>query len=112
VVPQAAGIVLDDGDVLVLFTDGITEAHSQRGEQFGIDRMIEVIQANRAMSAHELLDRLFEAVRVFSSPLPQEDDMTAVIVKVNSQWPVGPAEIFAPRHLEIGSCIRPLTTRR
>jgi serine phosphatase RsbU (regulator of sigma subunit) len=90
VVPQVSGIVLDDGDVLFLFTDGILDAHSQRGEKFGIDRTIEAIIANRARPAREMLDRLSKTVRVFSGGMPQEDDMSAVIVRVN-----GPA-IGAP----------------
>jgi len=83
IVPQVSGIILDDGDVLFLFTDGILEAHSQRGEQFGIDRAIEAIIANRAKPAREMLDRLSETVQVFSGRMPQKDDMSAVIVRVN-----------------------------
>jgi hypothetical protein len=85
IVSHAAEIILDDGDVLVLFTDGIIEAHSQSGELFGIDRTIEAIIASRAKPAREMIDRLSEAVRVFSGHMPQEDDMAAVIVRVNSQ---------------------------
>jgi hypothetical protein len=85
VVSQTAGIVLDDGDVLLLFTDGIVEARSQRGEHFGIDRTIEAIIANRANPAREMLDRLSETVRAFSGQVPQKDDMAAVIVRVKGQ---------------------------
>jgi serine phosphatase RsbU (regulator of sigma subunit) len=84
-VVSQAEIALGDGDFLILFTDGNLEAHSQQGEQFGIDRMIEAVHANRAKSAREIVDRLVERVRVFSRHMPQEDDMTTVLVKVNSQ---------------------------
>jgi serine phosphatase RsbU (regulator of sigma subunit) len=77
--------VMEDGDVLAIVTDGIIESHSQAGEQFGIDRTIEAINANRTRPALQIVDRLAERVRAFSSRVPQEDDMTAVIVKVSSQ---------------------------
>jgi hypothetical protein len=86
-------VALEDDDLLFLFTDGILEAQSRHGEQFGIGRMIEVIHANRAKSAPEMLDRLFETVRVFSSQMPQQDDMTAAVVKVNSQRHARKAEV-------------------
>jgi serine phosphatase RsbU (regulator of sigma subunit) len=98
VIPQVSGIVLDDDDVLLLFTDGILEAHSQRGEQFGIERTIEAIIANRAKPAREMLDRLSETVRLFSGRMQQEDDMSAVIVRVNS--PGTPAAVNSERWTE------------
>jgi serine phosphatase RsbU (regulator of sigma subunit) len=83
VVPQVSGISLEDGDVLLLFTDGILEAPARCGEQFGFERTIETIDANRARSAREMVDSLTESVRLFASQMPQEDDMTSVVIKVN-----------------------------
>jgi sigma-B regulation protein RsbU (phosphoserine phosphatase) len=85
-IPHAPfSLVLEEGDVLAIVTDGIIESHSQAGEQFGIDRTIEAINVNRTKPALEIVDRLAERVRAFSSRGPQEDDMTAVIVKVSGQ---------------------------
>jgi sigma-B regulation protein RsbU (phosphoserine phosphatase) len=92
VIPQGAEIVLDDGDVLVLFTDGILEAHSRCGEQFGIDRTIEAVIANHGKPAREILDDLSETVRRFRGQIPQEDDMAAVIVRVNDSLHAGRGE--------------------
>jgi serine phosphatase RsbU (regulator of sigma subunit) len=83
VVPEASGLSLEDGDMLLLFTDGILEARSRRGEQFGFNRTIEAIWANRTASAREMVAYLAETVQVFSSRMAQEDDMTAVVIKVN-----------------------------
>jgi sigma-B regulation protein RsbU (phosphoserine phosphatase) len=86
VIPQAPGcLALEDGDVLVIVTDGIVEARSRGGEQFGAGRTIEAVTANRTGSAREMVDGLARRVRVFSGRKSQEDDMTAVIVKVTGQ---------------------------
>jgi serine phosphatase RsbU (regulator of sigma subunit) len=85
VVPEVSGLFLEDGDVLLLSTDGIHEAHSKRGEQFGFDRTIAALSGNRTQSAGEMVDRLIEGVQAFFAQMPQADDMTAVVLKVNGQ---------------------------
>jgi phosphoserine phosphatase RsbU/P len=57
---------LQSGDRLVLFTDGITEAGSHEGREFGDERLVELIVRNRHQSAPELLDSLFQDVSTFT----------------------------------------------
>jgi serine phosphatase RsbU (regulator of sigma subunit) len=86
------------GDVLVLYTDGITEAHNDVGEQFGTRRLREVLKNVRGLSAQEVCDRIITAVNTFACGRTQFDDMTLVAVKVKE--PVGAAS---------GSSKQPLT---
>jgi sigma-B regulation protein RsbU (phosphoserine phosphatase) len=87
VVATSSTIGLDPEDVVLLVSDGITDAVSQNGERFGIERAVEINSNHRDRSAREMLDLLCHAVRVFSHGMPQADDQTAVIVKVTSRMP-------------------------
>jgi sigma-B regulation protein RsbU (phosphoserine phosphatase) len=71
---------LHPGDTLVLYSDGVTEAHSDQGEEFGESRLIETILKWRHLSPPELLNRLLEAVQKFSGSA-QEDDITLVVAR-------------------------------
>jgi serine phosphatase RsbU (regulator of sigma subunit) len=67
----------------VLFlTDGIAEATTPQGVAFGIERTLEVVRANRHRSAAEIVEALYRSVRSFAQDAPQEDDITAVVLKV------------------------------
>ena len=68
------------GDTLVVYSDGVTEAQSDAGEEFGEARLIEAILNCRHLSSRELLDRLLETVQSFSGS-EQEDDITLVIAR-------------------------------
>ena len=68
------------GDVLALYTDGITEAGNQRGEEFGERRLIEALRQHRELPCEALLTAILDEVRRFSSQA-QHDDITAIIAK-------------------------------
>lgn len=69
------------GDMLVLLSDGFYEYHDPGGEQFGEQRVQDIIRAHRDQSMADLLDVLLRSVDAFARGAPQEDDMTAVLVK-------------------------------
>jgi sigma-B regulation protein RsbU (phosphoserine phosphatase) len=75
-------IALRSGDTLVAFTDGVIEARSPLGEEFGEDRLIEVLLKNAGLSAAELEKRILRAVEDWTADAEQEDDLTLVILKV------------------------------
>lgn len=75
---------LFSGDVLILYTDGVTEAFSPGGEEFGVDRLVEVINENYELSARDLLNEIYERVQDFTSDSAQLDDLTMVAIKVLS----------------------------
>jgi len=69
------------GDILVLLSDGFYEYHDVDGEQFGEDRVQEIVRAHGDRPMTDLMAMLFAAVDAFAKGAPQEDDMTAVLVK-------------------------------
>jgi serine phosphatase RsbU (regulator of sigma subunit) len=71
---------LYQGDTLVLYTDGATEAFSQSGEEFGEQRLLEALRENMHISSDELLSTITGRVRQFS-PLEQTDDITVIVAK-------------------------------
>ncbi|MGQ9663112.1 MAG: PP2C family protein-serine/threonine phosphatase [Kiritimatiellia bacterium] len=85
--PQTRTVALHNGDLILLFTDGLTEASSSDGEEFGLARVVEVAANWRAASASAIVEKLYEAVRQFREEEPQQDDITMVVVKMlsNSQ---------------------------
>jgi len=66
-------------DLLTIFSDGVTEATNDRGEEFGEDRLLEILTAWRARPLAEILDRLVDDVRNFG--VEQHDDLTLVLVR-------------------------------
>jgi serine phosphatase RsbU (regulator of sigma subunit) len=81
--PAAPPISLKPGDVVLLLTDGIVEAHLADGTLFGVHQTLEVVRKNRDRTAHQIVDQLYLEVREFCRDGAQLDDMTAVVVKVN-----------------------------
>ncbi|MEE9270938.1 MAG: GAF domain-containing SpoIIE family protein phosphatase [Candidatus Krumholzibacteria bacterium] len=69
------------GDLLVIFSDGITEAWDTADTQFGEDRLAELLKANRDTPADELIDRIVETVGKHAGTAPQADDLTLVVIK-------------------------------
>lgn len=74
---------LRPGDLLVMYTDGVTEAVNDQGEMFEVPRLISVILANRNLPAKDLIHAIFSAVTTFSQEQPQYDDITPMIVRVH-----------------------------
>jgi serine phosphatase RsbU (regulator of sigma subunit) len=76
-------IILKGGDIVVLYTDGVTEAVSGSGERFEIDRLKDIVTASRNISAKEILDRVMKELSVFAGTRPQFDDITMMVVKAD-----------------------------
>ncbi len=74
-------IALDPGDVLVLYTDGVTEAMNSTSEEFGEVRLASTVSAHREESAGGIRDAIVDAVKAFRSGAPPNDDLTLVIVR-------------------------------
>jgi serine phosphatase RsbU (regulator of sigma subunit) len=77
-------MVLEPGDVLVMYTDGITEAKNPAGEMFGEDRLCQIIRDNIDLPALGLLDSIYNAVWSHCDTVPQYDDITTIVVKVTA----------------------------
>ena len=74
-------VFFDPGNILVMYTDGITEATNSFGDEFGTDRITEIVQKNREKSSKEISDAIFLAVDQFTNSAPPKDDRTLFIVK-------------------------------
>ena len=72
-----------NGDVLLLYTDGVSEATNEHGEFFGEERIIELVNQFRTLPAKDITLRIIEEVQKFNSMGTQSDDKTIVTVKRN-----------------------------
>jgi steroid delta-isomerase-like uncharacterized protein len=72
---------LEPGDVLVVYSDGVTEARDGSGEEFGEERLLSCVQANRARSPVEIVDSLLSTVQAFSAGAAQSDDLTMLVLR-------------------------------
>ena len=75
-------IQLSPGDLLVVCSDGVTEAANPNGEEFGRARVVETVAACSDRKAETVLDCLVGAVRQFAQDMPQADDITVVVINV------------------------------
>jgi sigma-B regulation protein RsbU (phosphoserine phosphatase) len=69
------------GDLLLSFTDGITETQTLDGEEFGVKRLISLVQKNRGLNIYDLKEKILEEVNQFTDSSIISDDRTIVIVK-------------------------------
>jgi anti-sigma regulatory factor (Ser/Thr protein kinase) len=75
---------MQPGDILVLLSDGFYEQSDPHGEMFGDDRVRDIVRAHHAGPMADMLAGLLRAVGDFAGDTPQQDDMTAVVVKRDS----------------------------
>ena len=81
---EQAEVSLAPGDLLVIYTDGISEAMNRELDEWGENRLIEAVHTCAGLSAEETIARLMQAADAFASGAPQHDDMTLVVLRVNS----------------------------
>jgi len=77
-------VEIEPGDVMVVYSDGVTESLDEAGEEFGEARLIEIVQKNRGRTAAGLRDRIDEALTKFVGKADSVDDLTIVILKRKS----------------------------
>jgi len=73
---------LQAGDVLVGFTDGISEAMNPEDEEWGEERMAEAVRACLGLHPKEVVERVLAAADAFARGAKQHDDMTLVVVRL------------------------------
>jgi sigma-B regulation protein RsbU (phosphoserine phosphatase) len=73
--------ILQPGDWLVIFTDGVAEAENGLKEEYGEQRMLNVLHAGAGATPDELLRRMMSDLEAFVGPTPQHDDITCMLVK-------------------------------
>jgi sigma-B regulation protein RsbU (phosphoserine phosphatase) len=82
--PASPAIPMQTGDIVLLVTDGVVEARDPEGVVFGSKRAVDLVRIYRKLTARRIVDNLYYAVRAFSRDLPQYDDITATVIKVQA----------------------------
>jgi serine phosphatase RsbU (regulator of sigma subunit) len=73
---------LHPGDLFVFCSDGVYEAMTANGDEFGAARLIQTIEQSRELAPRAVVDAIFDAVEAFREGFAPNDDMTAVAVKI------------------------------
>lgn len=79
---EQASVALETGDLLVIFTDGVSEAVDPAQDEFSEGRLERVVASHAHLPVEELRDRILTEVEVFASGAPQHDDITLIIARV------------------------------
>jgi len=82
---EAGPVRFLEGDILLLSTDGIVESMNEDNQEFGKERMMEVIRSSTGASANQIVRNIHSAVTEFSQGRPPRDDLTLVVVKFDSR---------------------------
>jgi sigma-B regulation protein RsbU (phosphoserine phosphatase) len=72
---------VDPGQLLVFYTDGVTEATAPNGEEYGRERLVRVVRENRHLKARELIDCVYDDVVRYAKSGGIDDDITVVVIK-------------------------------
>jgi serine phosphatase RsbU (regulator of sigma subunit) len=78
---ELASLDLLAGDVMVFYTDGVTEAQNPSGEEFGMERLAAIVTRGSALSAESLMNEIFRSAADFSGEAGFHDDVTILVVK-------------------------------
>jgi phosphoserine phosphatase RsbU/P len=84
--------LLQEGDVLVLYTDGILDALNTNQEEFGEERLRDIVRSSQFLSAAEIRQRVVSRVDAFTAGCPQWDDITLLVVKVKADSAASPTK--------------------
>ncbi len=78
---QHAKVRLDPGDIVVLYTDGISEMRNENKEEYGSPRLQRLLIESKNLNAQDIVERIVEDVTSFQGSAPQHDDMTTLVLK-------------------------------
>jgi sigma-B regulation protein RsbU (phosphoserine phosphatase) len=78
---QQETVQLAQGDWLIVFSDGVSEAMTERGDEYGEDRIVNCVGRNVSLEPRQLLEALFADVRAFAHGAAQSDDITAMVLR-------------------------------
>ncbi|MFH0931113.1 MAG: GAF domain-containing SpoIIE family protein phosphatase, partial [Candidatus Zixiibacteriota bacterium] len=73
---------LNPGDLILFYTDGVTEAKNEDGEEFGTKRLEKILLENYALKAKQIQDKIYQEIKEFTENKPEQDDFTMIVIKV------------------------------
>jgi sigma-B regulation protein RsbU (phosphoserine phosphatase) len=74
-------VVLEPGDLVIVCSDGVTEARNRGGDEFGRERLVDAVQGRHGAKPEAVLEHLIGAVKQFSEGAAQADDVTALVLR-------------------------------
>ena len=83
---ECSQLILNTGDVLLIFTDGLAEAENLREEEYGEGRLLATLHKYAQATAGELLRELMTSADQFVGTMPQHDDITCVVMRTSEHW--------------------------
>jgi sigma-B regulation protein RsbU (phosphoserine phosphatase) len=78
---ESGSVTLSPGDWLVIFTDGLVEAENQFAQEYGEERLLNVLHANATLDPQPMLQRMITEVNDYVGLTPQHDDITCMLIK-------------------------------
>jgi sigma-B regulation protein RsbU (phosphoserine phosphatase) len=78
---QSSPLHLSKGDMLVVYSDGLTDAEDPQGEMFGAQRLLEIIRQEAPSGSQVLVAKFLKAIEEFTQGMQQTDDITFVVVE-------------------------------
>jgi len=81
IIYEAQNFELREGDLLAIYSDGVTEANDAAEQEFSLERFIAVLKANRERAASEIVDTVIREIDAFVGEAPQFDDITLMVMK-------------------------------
>jgi serine/threonine protein phosphatase PrpC len=96
-------VPLTNGDLFVLFTDGISEAMNAQADCFGEGRLAQLVEEHGHLSSEELRERIVREIQTFVGGADQHDDMTMILLKVGEHAAVGSARAAAAIDVSLAS---------
>ena len=82
---ESAQVLLEPGDTLVAYSDGVLECRNSSEEEFGVDRLMAALQQAERRSAHDTLMTLLAAVQDFANGRPLSDDLSLTVIQRNAK---------------------------
>jgi sigma-B regulation protein RsbU (phosphoserine phosphatase) len=80
---EAQRIVMNSGDLLVIYTDGIIDTQNRAGEEFGESRLQAIVAKNRHLGPSDLKEKVIREITAFSEGAESQDDQTLVVMKAS-----------------------------
>ena len=78
---EVGNVRVEENDIIIFYTDGVTEAVNKNNEEFGEERLIKLLKENRNGSAEEILNKIKDSIIEFSKDIAQYDDITMIVLK-------------------------------
>ncbi len=81
---QEETLPIHEGDIFLLFTDGISEAMNAADDFFGEERLGQIVQEHAHLPSDELRERILREIAAFVGDAPQHDDMTMILLRIDA----------------------------